>query len=171
MSVTALFPRDPQAVDQLVQCLTDDKYKGNMVCVVAGYVHEIDELMEANPGLASRFPDTIHFPNFEVDDCCTMLEAGLKRNFSTELKPESKAALPRLLSPLIQVRYSGSAGYRPQGRIPLPTIYRLSLSRGIASCTHDADRPRWVCACYLSCRLVPILAGHVARCREAWGIG
>lgn len=169
MSVNASFPRHPQAVDQLVQCLTDDKYKGNMVCVVAGYVHEIDELMEANPGLASRFPDTIHFPNFGVDDCCTMLEAGLKRNFSTELKPESKAALPRLLSPLIQVRYLASAAYRTHGRPPCQT-FTPSLSRGIALCTHDADRPRWVCACYLSCRLVPIFVGHVARCLEARGI-
>lgn len=92
-----------QAVDQLVQCLTDEKYKGNMVCVVAGYVHEIDELMDANPGLASRFPETLHFPNFGVDDCCRMLVNGLKRKFSTGLTPEAAAALPQLLPPLVKV--------------------------------------------------------------------
>ncbi|CAM9929716.1 unnamed protein product, partial [Ectocarpus sp. 13 AM-2016] len=51
-----------EVVDQLTQCLTDNKYKGNMVVVVAGYAHDIDELMESNPGLASRFPETLHFP-------------------------------------------------------------------------------------------------------------
>ncbi|CAN0584137.1 unnamed protein product, partial [Laminaria digitata] len=50
-----------EAVDQLVQCLTDGKYKGNMVVVVAGYARDIDGLMQANPGLASRFPETLHF--------------------------------------------------------------------------------------------------------------
>lgn len=93
-----------KAVDQLVQCLTDDKYKGNMVVVVAGYAGDINELMEANPGLASRFPETLHFPNFGVDDCCRLLESGLKRGFSTDLAPDANAALRDLLAPLVQVQ-------------------------------------------------------------------
>ena len=92
-------------VDQLVQCLTDDKYKGNMVVVMAGYETDIDELMEANPGLASRFPETIHFDNFGVDDCCRLLESSLKKAFGTELAPEATAALGELLKPLVQVRH------------------------------------------------------------------
>lgn len=92
-----------QAVDQLVQCLTDDKYKGNMVVVVAGYENDIDQLMNANPGLASRFPETLHFPDFDVDDCCRLLESGLKRAFSTDLSPDAAAALPGLLLPVLQV--------------------------------------------------------------------
>lgn len=92
-----------QAVDQLVQCLTDDKYKGNLVVVAAGYSRDIDELMEANPGLASRFPETLHFPNFLVDDCCRMLEAGLRRDFSTELAPDAAESLGELLTPLVEV--------------------------------------------------------------------
>lgn len=91
-------------MDQLVQCLTDEKYKGNLVAVVAGYEHDIDGLMEANPGLASRFPETLHFPNFSVDDCCRMLESSLKNGFSTELAPEAAAALRELLLPIVQVR-------------------------------------------------------------------
>lgn len=73
------------------------------MAVVAGYVHDIDGLMEANPGLASRFPETLYFPNFSVDDCCRLLESSLKNGFSTELAPEAMAALPELLSPIVQV--------------------------------------------------------------------
>lgn len=88
----------------MTQCLTDDKYNGNMVVVVAGYAQDIDELMESNPGLASRFPETLHFPNFGVDDCCRMLESSLKRTFSTDLAPEAEAALQGLLLPVVQAR-------------------------------------------------------------------
>lgn len=97
-------------MDQLVQCLTDEKYKGNLVAVVAGYVHDIDGLMEANPGLASRFPQTLHFPNFSVDDCCRLLESSLKNGFSTELAPEAAAALRELLPRIVQVRHASSLG-------------------------------------------------------------
>ncbi len=97
-------------MDQLVQCLTDDKYKGNLVAVVAGYVHDIDGLMEANPGLASRFPETLHFPNFGVDDCCRLLDSSLKNGFSTELAPDAVAELRELLPPIVQVRHVSSAG-------------------------------------------------------------
>lgn len=88
----------------MTQCLTDDKYKGNMVVVVAGYAHDIDELMESNPGLASRFPETLHFPNFGVEDCCRILESSLKRMFSTDLAPEAAGALQGLLLPVLQAR-------------------------------------------------------------------
>lgn len=90
-------------VDQLVQCLTDNKYKGNMVVVVAGYEPDIDELMESNPGLASRFPDTINFENFGVDDACRLLESSLKNTFGTELAPEASALLQESLLPVVQV--------------------------------------------------------------------
>lgn len=84
-----------------------------MVCVVAGYAAEIDDLMDANPGLASRFPETLHFPNFGVEDCCRLLEGKLKKDFSTELAPnvmaagpagEGHVALGDILLPLVQVR-------------------------------------------------------------------
>lgn len=90
-------------MDQLVQCLTDEKYKGNMVVVLAGYAHDIDELMEANPGLASRFPETLHFPNFGVDDCCRLFQSSLKREFGTDLAPDAESALQELLPPIVEV--------------------------------------------------------------------
>lgn len=76
-----------------------------MVVIVAGYVHDIDELMESNPGLASRFPETLHFPNFDVDECCSLFESSLKRGHSTELAPDAAAALRELLPPIVEVRH------------------------------------------------------------------
>lgn len=98
-----------QAVDQLVQCMTDDQYKGKMVVIVAGYVHDIDALMEANPGLASRFPETLHFPNFGLGDCCRLFESSLKREHSTEIAADAAAALRQLLPPIVEVRHAFEA--------------------------------------------------------------
>lgn len=86
-----------------MQCLTDDKYKSNMVCVLAGYASDIDQLMEANPGLASRFPETLHFPDFSLNDCCRLLTDGLLA-LSTSLTPKAASLLPEVLSPIVQVR-------------------------------------------------------------------
>lgn len=108
-------------MDQLVQCLTDDRYKGKLVAVVAGYVHDIDGLMEANPGLASRFPETVYFPNFSVDDCCQLLDISLKNGFSTELAPEAAAALRELLPPIVQVRHASSL------RVPAVALFSTAI--------------------------------------------
>lgn len=123
-------------MDQLVQCLTDDKYKGKLVAVVAGYVHDIDGLMEANPGLASRFPETLHFPNFSVDDCCRLLDSSLKNGFSTELAPDAATALRELLPPIVQVRHDSSIGslllsLAPQSSDWVDSTWHLVFDRNI----------------------------------------
>lgn len=73
-----------------------------MVVVLAGYARDIDALMQANSGLASRFPETLHFPSFDVEDSSRLLEAALKK-FNTDLAPDAAATLPELLSLLVQV--------------------------------------------------------------------
>lgn len=80
--------------------------------VLAGYEKDIDELMESNPGLPGRFPETIHFENFGVNDSCRLLESSLKKTFGTELAPEAAAALPELLLPIVQVRHAVEAETR-----------------------------------------------------------
>lgn len=89
--------------------MTDDQYKGKMVVIAAGYVHDIDELMGSNPGLASRFPETLHFPNFGVDDCCRLFESSLKREHSTELATDAAVTLRELLPPIVEVRHTFEA--------------------------------------------------------------
>lgn len=74
-----------------------------MVVVLAGYEHDIDELMKSNPGLASRFPETIHFKNLGVDESCVLLESSLRTEYGTELAPEAAAELRELVLPIVQV--------------------------------------------------------------------
>jgi AAA+ superfamily predicted ATPase len=66
-----------EAVDELVRCLTHEKYMGKMVVILAGYEHDIERLMQVNDGLRSRFAEVIHFRNFNADESCKLLHMRL----------------------------------------------------------------------------------------------
>ncbi|KAG5175821.1 hypothetical protein JKP88DRAFT_141632, partial [Tribonema minus] len=91
-----------EVVDQIVQSLTDERFKGKLVVVVAGYADDIEALMRANAGLASRFGTTIHFPDFKGEDAAEALRRLLRsdRMGCLELSPSAAAALPRMAEDL-----------------------------------------------------------------------
>jgi hypothetical protein len=39
-----------QVVDEIVQMLTEEKFKSKMVVILAGYEEQVDNLMAVNPG-------------------------------------------------------------------------------------------------------------------------
>jgi SpoVK/Ycf46/Vps4 family AAA+-type ATPase len=53
-----------EALNTLVEDM--EKHRGDTVVILAGYPHEIDELVKINPGLRSRLPTTIHFPPYDT---------------------------------------------------------------------------------------------------------
>ncbi|KAK0646884.1 P-loop containing nucleoside triphosphate hydrolase protein [Cercophora newfieldiana] len=56
-----------QAVGEIVDCMTKTKYHNKMVIVLAGYEDDMDQLMNANPGLRSWFTTDIHFSSMTVE--------------------------------------------------------------------------------------------------------
>jgi hypothetical protein len=91
-----------EVVDQIRQSLTDDKFRGKLVVILAGYAADIDALMTANAGLASRFSNTVSFPDFTPADCCQLLRQALaSQQFGClSLTPAAAAALPEMTARL-----------------------------------------------------------------------
>jgi stage V sporulation protein K len=57
---------DAKVVATMVQHIED--MRDEIVVIAAGYPKDMAEFLSFNPGLASRFPTTLHFPDYEIPD-------------------------------------------------------------------------------------------------------
>lgn len=67
--------KDPfgvEAIDTLVKAMED--YREDLVIVLAGYTSEMEDFLRTNPGLRSRFPYHIEFPDYSPDEMLIILE-------------------------------------------------------------------------------------------------
>ncbi|CAG7555761.1 unnamed protein product [Fusarium equiseti] len=67
-----------EAIDELVDCVTKPKYQDKLIIILAGYVQDINNLLGINPGLSSRFPESIDFDHFTVASCIHLLTTQLQ---------------------------------------------------------------------------------------------
>lgn len=67
-----------EAIDILLNRM--EKYRDDLVVIVAGYENEMADFLSANPGLASRFTRMFNFPDFNVDELHQILEKFLNKN-------------------------------------------------------------------------------------------
>jgi hypothetical protein len=83
-----------EAVDTIVKFMED--HRDDLSVVAAGYPAEMQELIESNPGLESRFTRTIHFPDYETDELIGIFEliSGSKRY---HLDEDARSALAGLI--------------------------------------------------------------------------
>ena len=65
-----------EAVDELVA--QSENNRDNTVVIMAGYKDDMGRLMGANPGLKSRFPRTINFPDYKAGDLKEIQSRGVK---------------------------------------------------------------------------------------------
>jgi AAA+ superfamily predicted ATPase len=61
-----------EATDTLVKLMEDHRH--DTAVIVAGYPDEMTEFIGSNPGLQSRFPKTIHFPDYDDADLIKIFE-------------------------------------------------------------------------------------------------
>jgi len=61
-----------EAIDTLVKAMED--YKNQFVLILAGYTMEIDFFLMTNPGLPSRFPIQMEFPDYTLDQLVQIAE-------------------------------------------------------------------------------------------------
>ncbi|ETI29722.1 hypothetical protein L914_21561 [Phytophthora nicotianae] len=73
-----------EAMTTLVAAMTDPSYVG-MVLIIAGYPKDMDQMLDRNVGLKSRFTRFIDFPDWEAQDAIVFLsEKAEDENFEVE---------------------------------------------------------------------------------------
>lgn len=65
-----------EAIDTLVKAMED--HKNQFILILAGYSEEIDYFLQTNPGLPSRFPIQVDFPDYSIDQLIQISELMAK---------------------------------------------------------------------------------------------
>jgi SpoVK/Ycf46/Vps4 family AAA+-type ATPase len=86
-----------EMIDTLVDEMT--KLNENLVVILAGYPNEMEELLESNPGLRSRFKKFFSFPDYSIEELVTMMEK-YGEHFHYRLTDEAKNYLFETLKSL-----------------------------------------------------------------------
>ncbi|MEO5679976.1 MAG: AAA family ATPase, partial [Acidimicrobiales bacterium] len=81
-----------EAIDTLVKLVED--HRDDLVVILAGYPDEMALLVAANPGLKSRFPTTIHFPDYSTDELVGIF-ASMCRAASYQPTPDALEVVRR----------------------------------------------------------------------------
>ena len=79
-----------EAIDTLLKRMEDSRDR--LIVVVAGYSGNMREFVESNPGLQSRFPSNIDFPDYLPADLCRIFVKMAKEN-GMKCAPELKRKL------------------------------------------------------------------------------
>ena len=74
-----------------------DPVRDRIVVVVAGYTDEMDQLLSSNPGLRSRFPTVIVFPDYSDDELVAIVDSiGERQRY--ELTDDARTKLRSVLA-------------------------------------------------------------------------
>jgi hypothetical protein len=79
-----------EAIDTLVKLIED--HRDEVVVIAAGYTDEMAEFIDSNPGLSSRFPKTIHFPDYSNDELVAIFRSLCDKN-AYNMSPETEATV------------------------------------------------------------------------------
>ncbi len=66
-----------EAIDILNKAMEDNR--DDLIVIAAGYHNEMQDFLDANPGLRSRFNRTIEFPNYSADDLIEIMSNRAKK--------------------------------------------------------------------------------------------
>ncbi len=103
-----------EAIDTLLKRLEDDR--GKFICIVAGYTDQMHDFIDSNPGLKSRFTQTIHFDDYTPDEL-TQIFINLAKGKNFTIDADTEAAIHREFEQLYLRRDKNFGNAREARRI------------------------------------------------------
>ncbi|MNJ30996.1 AAA family ATPase [Paenibacillus bouchesdurhonensis] len=94
-----------EAIDTLVKAMEDQK--NQFILILAGYSDEMDFFLQCNPGMPSRFPIVIDFPDYTVDQLIQISE-GMAKERDYILMPQ---AILKLKQHLLREKCEGEHAF------------------------------------------------------------
>ena len=119
-----------EAIDTLVKLMED--HRNDLVVIAAGYTDRMQEFLEANPGLASRFGRTLVFDDYTPSELAAIFES-LCVDGGYVLTAEAATALRRHLSTMHRSATFGNARY-------VRSLFSDTLTRQSVRLTAEAVR-------------------------------
>ncbi len=102
-----------EAVDCLTKSLEDAN--NDFICIIAGYNEEMENFLELNPGLPSRFPIHIDFCDYNVDELLEIAHIMTKKKdfeLSADASDKIRRNLMSILSNPFQMNFSNARHIR-----------------------------------------------------------
>ena len=90
-----------EAISTLIKRMEDDR--GRFAVILAGYTEDMSDFMNANPGLKSRFPRVINFPDYSVEEL-EQIFLSMATGQGYELSERGKSALTKCIAEDVKVK-------------------------------------------------------------------
>ena len=84
-----------EAIDTILKAMED--HRDDLVVIVAGYTEPMENFINSNPGLKSRFNKYIEFPDYSVDELEEIFNMNLNK-YEYELEEDAKKHIRQMIS-------------------------------------------------------------------------
>ncbi len=113
-----------EAIEVLLKRMEDQR--GQFMVIVAGYPEEMQQFIEANPGLMSRFDKRFNFPDYNQEQLLSISQMMFTAE-GLKMEPEAEAHLVLYIEKLLSRKHKYFGNARTIRKIVQETIRRQNL--------------------------------------------